>query len=265
MSEDENWVLTTRAPPGVREAYGAAPSQHVWIRRPAGAERLRTLVMIHGGYWRAAYDAEHIGHLCADLARRGWATVALEYRRIGEAGGAWPGTLTDVTAALDVLPGLAAKHGLDLGRSAWMGHSAGGHLALWAVTRSSAPGALKRPGWRPRRVVGLAPVSDLVEADRLELSRHVTLELLGGTAREQAARYADGSPAAHLPLGVQTVVIHGTKDNVVPLAMNRSFVDRARKAGDDIRLVMPEDADHFDVIDPKSKVWAQVVDVLGTP
>ena len=265
MSEDENWVLTTPAPPGVREAYGTAPSQHVWIRRPTGAERLRTLVMIHGGYWRSAYDAEHVGHLCADLARRGWATVALEYRRIGEAGGAWPGTLTDVTAALDVLPGLAAKHGLDLGRSAWMGHSAGGHLALWAVTRSSAPGALKRPGWRPRRLVGLAPVSDLVEADRLELSRHVTLELLGGTAREQAARYADGSPAAHLPLGVQTVVIHGTKDNVVPLAMNRSFVDRARKAGDDIRLVMPEDADHFDVIDPKSKVWAQVVDALGAP
>jgi hypothetical protein len=47
--------------------------------------------------------------------------------------------------------------------------------------------------------------------------------------------------------------------------MNRSFVERARKAGDDIRLVMPEDADHFDVIDPKSKVWAQVVDALGVP
>jgi len=170
-----------------------------------------------------------------------------------------------VTAALDALPGLAAKHGLDLQRSAWMGHSAGGHLALWAVSRSSAPGALKRPGWRPRRVVGLAPVSDLVEADRLELSKHVTLELLGGSAREQPARYADGSPASHLPLGLPLVVIHGTKDNVVPLAMNRSFVERARKAGDDIRLVMPEDADHFDVIDPKSKVWGQVVDALGAP
>ncbi len=144
-----------------------------------------------------------------------------------------------------------------------MGHSAGGQLALWAVTRSSVPGALKRPSWRPRRVVGLAPVSDLVEADRLELSNHVTLELLGGTARQQPARYADASPADHLPLGVPTVVIHGTKDNVVPLAMNRSFVDRARKAGDDMRLVMPEDADHFDVIDPKSKVWPQVLEALG--
>jgi acetyl esterase/lipase len=261
----ENWVLTTPAPPGTREVYGPAPSQHVWIRRPPGSERLRTLVMIHGGFWRAAYDAAHVGHLCADLARRGWATVALEYRRIGEEGGAWPGTLSDVTVALDALPGLAAKHGLDLARSAWMGHSAGGHLALWAVTRSSAPGALKRPSWRPRRVVGLAPVSDLVEADRLELSRHVTLELLGGSARQQPARYTDASPADRLPLGVPMAVIHGTKDNIVPLAMNRGFAERARKAGDEIRLLMPEDADHFDVIDPKSKVWAQVVDALGAP
>jgi acetyl esterase/lipase len=259
------WVLTTPAPPGVREAYGPAPSQHAWIRRPPGSERLRTLVMIHGGFWRAAYDAEHVGHLCADLARRGWATVALEYRRIGEQGGAWPGTLTDVSAGLDALQGLVGKYGLDLGRAVWMGHSAGGHLALWAVSRSSGPGALQRPSWRPRRVVGLAPVSDLVEADRLELSRHVTLELLGGSAREQPARYAEASPAAHLPLRVPMVVVHGTKDNVVPLAMNRSFVERARKAGDDIRLVMPEDADHFDVIDPKSKAWAQVLDAIGAP
>jgi dipeptidyl aminopeptidase/acylaminoacyl peptidase len=93
----------------------------------------------------------------------------------------------------------------------------------------------------------------------------VTLELLGGSARQQAARYADGSPAAHLPLRIPVVVVHGTKDNVVPLAMNRTFVDQARKAGDDIRLVMPEDADHFDVIDPKSKAWAQVIDALGAP
>ena len=166
---------------------------------------------------------------------------------------------------LDALPKLSEKHGLDLEHSVWMGHSAGGHLALWAVTRASSPGALKRPSWRPRRVVGLAPVSDLVECDRLQLSNHVTLELLGGTAREQPSRYADGSPADHLPLGVPTVVIHGTKDNVVPLAMNRTFVERARKAGDDIRLAMPEDADHFDVIDPKSKAWPQIVAALGGP
>jgi pimeloyl-ACP methyl ester carboxylesterase len=125
------------------------------------------------------------------------------------------------------------------------------------------PGRLEAAVVRPRRIVGLAPVSDLAEADTLALSRHVTVELLGGTAREQPTRYADGSPAAHLPLGVPVVVIHGTKDNVVPLAMNRSFVERARKAGDDIRLVMPEDADHFDVIDPQSKAWAQVLEALG--
>ena len=259
----EPWVLTEPPPPGTKEAYGSAPSQHLWIRRPPGSARLPTLVMIHGGYWRAAYDAGHVGHLCADLARRGWATVALEYRRIGEPGGAWPGTLTDVSLALDALPGLAGRHGLDLSRAVWMGHSAGGHLALWAATRSRTPGALRRPVARPHYVVGLAPVSDLVEADRLKLSNHVTVELLGGTAKEQPARYADGSPAAHLPLGVPMVVIHGTKDNVVPLAMNRAFADQARKAGDDLRLEIPEDVDHFDVIDPKSKVWPRIVELLA--
>src|SRR5215468_12216287 len=156
----ENWVLTTPPPPGVREAYGVAPSQHVWIRRPPGTERVRTLVMIHGGFWRAAYDAAHVGHLCADLASRGWATVALEYRRIGEPGGAWPGTFTDITAALDALPGLADRHGFDLTRVVWMGHSAGGHLALWAATRAGNPAALRRPKARPRHIVALAPVSD---------------------------------------------------------------------------------------------------------
>jgi acetyl esterase/lipase len=260
----ESWLLTTSPPPGLKESYGSAPSQHMTIRRPPGAAVLRTLVMIHGGYWRVQYDAAHVGHLCADLATRGWATVALEYRKIGERGGAWPGTLTDVTEALDSLPQLATKHGLDLGRAVWMGHSAGGHLALWAVTRATGAGALRRPRWRPKLLVPLAPVSDLVEADRLQLSTHVTVELLGGTAKQQPARYSDGSPSEHLPLGVRTVVIHGTKDNVVPLAMSRSFVERARASGDDIRLAMPEDADHFDVIDPKSRAWTEVLNVLSS-
>jgi acetyl esterase/lipase len=259
----ESWLLTTSPPPGVKESYGPAPSQHLWIRRPSRAAP-RTLVMIHGGFWRAPYDAAHVGHLCADLSERGWATVALEYRKIGEPGGAWPGTLSDVTEALDFLPSIAAKHGLDLGRAVWMGHSAGGHLALWAATRPAAAGALRRPRWRPKLLVPLAPLSDLVEVDRLQLSRHATVELLGGTAKQQPGRYADASPADHLPLGVRTVVIHGTKDNVVPLAMSRSFVERARAAGDDIRLAMPEDADHFDVVDPKSRAWTEVLNVLSS-
>jgi acetyl esterase/lipase len=188
----------------------------------------------------------------------------MEYRRIGEAGGAWPGTLTDVTDALEFLPRIAGRHGLDLGRAVWMGHSAGGHLVLWAATRGSAPDSLRRPRWRPRLVVPLAPVSDLVEADRLQLSSHITVELLGGTSKQQPARYSEASPAAHLPMGGRTAVVHGTKDNVVPLAMSRSFVERSRAAGDDIRLVIPEDADHFDVVDPKSRAWTEVLSVLSS-
>src|SRR5262249_56493667 len=137
----------------------------------------------------------HVGHLCADLASRGWAAVSLEYRRIGEPGGAWPGTFTDITAALDALPGLADRHGLDLTRVVWMGHSAGGHLALWAATRTANPAALRRPKARPHHIVALAPVSDLVEADRLKLSRPATRERLGGTSHQPPAPHDARSTA----------------------------------------------------------------------
>jgi acetyl esterase/lipase len=253
----EPWVLTEPSPPGTKESYGSAPSQHVVIRRPPGTTRLPTLVMIHGGYWRAAYDAGHAGHLCADLASRGWATVALEYRRIGEPGGGWPGTLTDVTAALDALPGLAERHGLDLSRAVWMGHSAGGHLAA----------ALKRRGAAtlPVREICMhtLPTSAPVRLDSRPAQAQQPRHARAPRGTRRSSRRAMRSPAAHLPLGVRTVVIHGTKDNVVPLAMNRGFVDQARKAGDSMQLETPEDVDHFDVIDPKSRIWPRIVELLA--
>src|SRR5262249_57303063 len=137
--------------------------------------------MPRGGFGRPADARAAVAPPGPAGAPRGGARVARESRRIGEPGGAWPGTFTDITAALDALPGLADRHGFDLTRVVWMGHSAGGHLALWAATRAGNPAALRRPKARPRHIVALAPVSDLVEADRLKLSNHVTPELLGGT------------------------------------------------------------------------------------
>ena len=254
----EPWVLTEPPPPGTKEPYGSAPSQHLWIRRPPGSTRLPTLVMIHGGYWRAAYDAGHVGHLCADLARRGWATVALEYRRIGEPGGAWPGTLTDVALALDALPGLADRYGLDLPRAVWMGHSAGGHLALWAAGRA----ATKQPGTKPWLVVSLAGVCDLTQAARLRLSGGAAQLLLGGEPEELPAVYQDADPVHRVPLGVRQLLVHGTADRDVPLALSENYAAVAVRAGDDCTLWTLPGVDHFALVDPGSAAWAAVLDEL---
>jgi len=215
---------------------------------------------IHGGYWRSAYDLAHLSHLCAALAAAGISTASLEYRRLGEGEGGWPATLQDVQRGLDALPGLAASMGVDASRLVLLGHSAGGQLALWAASQARQSGALPRPSTvHPRGVVALAPVSDLAEAFRLKLSEDVVHEFLGGSPAQVPKRYQDASPLELAPLGVPTVVVHGTDDEDVPYALSPAYVKRARAAGDEARLVTLEGANHFDVIDPESRFWPQVL------
>ncbi len=258
-------MFTTPPPPGTRIAYGAAPSQFLDVRAPDGGGAHPTAVVLHGGFWRAAYDLSHVGHFCAHLARRGWVTVSVEYRRLGEPGGGWPGTLEDVSRALDYLPALASLHGLDLERLVLIGHSAGGHLALWSASRPR-PGTLRplRRSTRvqPRAVVGLAAVSDLERADALGLSSGVTAELLGGPLAAVPERYADASPAALLPLGIRQVLVHGTADEDVPFALSREYEARARALGDPAELVVLDGADHFAPIDPRGRAAATVLGIL---
>jgi acetyl esterase/lipase len=225
------------------------------------------VVVVHGGFWRAKYDLEHAGHLCADLTRRGNATWSLEYRRVGHEGGGWPGTFEDVARGTDFLRTLAESHPLSLSRVVFMGHSAGGHLALWLAARPRVP-----PGeplhsqtrFMPRGVVVLAGVVDLERAHELRLSNGIVEEFLGGTPAQVPERYRLGSPAALAPIGVRQILIHGTEDEPVPASISTDYHARATALGDPVQLISLPGAGHFEVINPLAREWPQVVEAIAS-
>jgi acetyl esterase/lipase len=233
----------------------------LWL--PEGDGPFPLLVVLHGGYWRAYYKRDLMDGLCADLVRRGWAAWNLEYRRLG-AGGGWPATFRDVATGVDLLDLLAERHPLELQRFGALGHSAGGHLALWIASRRGLPAATPgaEPVVNPAFVVDLAGVSDLRLAEQLEQGSHAAAELLGGTPDERPGRYELASPTERIPIGVPTAVVHGTADTNVAPEISASYVAKAREAGDRVELISVPDADHFDLIDPDSGAWAQAADQL---
>ena len=233
------------------ERYGDHPSQHAELFLPDEGPAEATAVVIHGGFWRDRYDRHLMDGLCADLAASGWAAWNLEYRRVGDDGGGWPATCDDIKCGIDALAAVAG--GLPLDRIVTIGHSAGGHLALWAAaTVDGVTG-----------VVSLAGVSDLVDAYRRGLSSDATGSFMGGTPDEVPERYAAASPMALLPIGVPALLVHGDHDENVPVELSVSFADAARAAGDEVELVIRPGVDHFEVIDPRGESWRIVMDWLG--
>lgn len=233
-----------------RYDYGNDPSQHGELFRPDGDGPFPFVVVIHGGYWRARYDKSLMTGLCEDLARRGLAAWNLEYRRVGNGGG-WPETFLDVAAGIDALAELDAP--LDLERVAAVGHSAGGHLALWAAARArlpaGAPGA--DPVVVPRAVVSQAGVADLRLAAVTSPSDEPTRELLG----DPSELYALASPRELVPLGAEQLVLHGERDNVVSMRISESHAAAAAAAGDSCELRVLPRTGHFEHIDASSDAW----------
>jgi acetyl esterase/lipase len=207
-------------------------------------------IVIHGGFWRALYGLDYIRPACDALTAGGIATWNIEYRRIGQAGGGWPGTFDDVSDAADHLQSSAAQFNLDLNRVIAMGHSAGGHLALWLGTRKK---------WL-RGVISLAGVADLRRAWELKLSNTVVAEFLGGSPNEVPDRYKFASPIEQLPLGLPQRLFHGTLDDSVPFEISRRYVDAAKRLGDDADLITLENAGHFELVDPRTKEFGMVLD-----
>lgn len=243
-------------PPDHRIAYGRDALQFGDLRLPEGTGRHPVAVIIHGGCWLSKYNLDHIGNLCAALTRAGVATWSLEYRRIGNPGGGWPGTFEDIARGSDYLRVLARTYPLDLHRVVVVGHSAGGHLALWLAARSHLPRESAFFSSDPlplRGVVALAGVTDL-RRFRPRCDGAVD-KLLGGSPEEVAVRYQQASPIELLPLGVSQRLIHGTRDQIVPIEMARDYEAAAQKKGDPVRLIVLEGAGHFEVIDPQSSVW----------
>lgn len=236
-------------------AYGPDPSQVGDLHLP-DRERPPVVCLLHGGFWRMPYGREQMTPLAQDLVARGYAAWNLAYRRIG-GGGGWPATLEDVAAGIDHLA--EAGVDLDLDRVVAVGHSAGGHLALWAAGRHRAGAAFAASRVRLRGAVGQAPACDLVMLHELGLSRGVAAEFLGGPPEAVPERYAAASPKALLPLGVPQLLVHGEADDAVPVGMSRAYAAAARAAGDAVELVELPGKGHFEHLDTRDAAWDAVL------
>jgi len=261
-----------RTPPQAdhRLSYGSLPLQFGDLRLPSlrAGQRAPLLVLVHGGWWKNAYDLNYLGFLCEALRRAGVATWSLEYRRVGDEGGGWPGTMVDVAAGCDHVSELSSSYPLDLNRIAAAGHSAGGHLAFWLAGRRHIPkdSCLHTPEPRlmPRAVVGLAGAVDLrlcVEMGglfRFTSAGPAAEGLLGGSPASVPDRYRAANPGELLPFGVPQTLVQGSDDDQIPPDLPKRWLEVAKRQGDSVQLEILPGADHFDVVDPESKVWPAV-------
>ena len=229
-----------------RISYGSDPAQFGELHLPPRAEHPGTVVIVHGGFWRARYELDLGRPLAADLAAHGFTAWNIEYRRVGNGGG-WPTTARDVAAAIDRL----AAVDVDTSGVVAVGHSAGGHLAVWAAGRTEA-------GVRLSGAVSQAGVLDLVGAHRERLGSGAVAAFMGGHPDEFPQRYLAADPLRAAPLDVPVLCVHAPADDTVPISQSEAYV--AAAAGQASLLAEP--GDHFTVIDPQHRSWAVVRDGL---
>ncbi|MFI7236468.1 alpha/beta hydrolase family protein [Streptomyces cyaneofuscatus] len=276
-AETESALAHPVVAPDRTAAYGEHPDQVIDFYAPRdGRTAAPLVVLLHGGAWRVPYDRAHVSPLADFLARRGFAVASVEYRRGGAEGGQvpgadpvagrWPETLDDVAAALDAVPALAARElpEADVRRIVVTGHSAGGHLALWAAARHVLPegSPWHLPAPPPLRgVVALAPIADFATAVELGVCGGAVTQLLG-EGGESEDRTAQADPTALLPTGIATAIVHGEEDIVVPLAVSEAYVDAAAKSGEMVGLTLLGDVGHFPLIDPAADACAIVAEEI---
>jgi acetyl esterase/lipase len=234
--------------PDKREAYGAEPNQFVELRLPHGKAPYPILLNLHGGFWRAKYDLSHAGHLCHALRSVGVATFNVEYRRVGDPGGGWPGSFSDIRSAYRYVGQEAARFHLDMSRLIVMGHSAGGQLALCLAAHETSI----------QRVISLAGVVDLRKAYALHLSHDAVVEFLGGTPDSVPDHYREADPMRLKLSHTRQWLVHGTDDDTVPVALSREYVEQKKKGGESVDLIEIPRCGHFELIDPDSGAFKQV-------
>jgi acetyl esterase/lipase len=247
LAELRDWVEAANEP-AERFVYGPHPDQHADLRLPEGDGPHPVAVVLHGGFWRAAYTKATTEAIAIALTRAGWATWNIEYRRVG-AGGGFPETLDDVTAACGALRDVPVTLGLDSCLA--IGHSAGGQLALWLAGEQLV-----------RTAVALAGVCDLAAGEAAGLGGGAVVEFLGGAPEHIPGAYARADPSRRLPTGCGQLLVHGDLDDRVPLEQSTAYRDAARAAGDACELLVLAGADHFDVIDPRSPAWPRILEAL---
>lgn len=250
--------------PDARYAYGGAPSQFAELFLPAGAGPFPVVILLHGGCWTVQFGGiGQMHNMAGALKAQGIAVWNVEYRRVDEAGGGYPGMYQDVAAALERLRAEAPARRLDLGRLVLVGHSAGGHLAQWAAARAKLPRAsvlYQRDALAVPAVISLGGLADLRHEQQL-IKSSCEREMVQLTGQASAARpdvFADTSPAELLPAGVHTVLIHGQFDTVAPPRVGADYARRARAAGDTAELIVLPGASHYDEVAASSPAWRVV-------
>jgi acetyl esterase/lipase len=243
----------------LRHFYGPDPSQYGDLHLPAGYRRPGTVVLIHGGWWGPEYGSDNLAAAAADLAGRGWVVWNIEYRRLG-LGGGYPPTLEDAAIAIDYL---ATLEDVDTERVVAIGHSAGGHLAVWAAGRSKlgsgAPGA--GPVVEIAGSISLAGVVDLGAAAREKIGNGAAIDLMGGSPGERPERYAVADPLSQVPIPAVVRCVHSRADDRVPFAQSVAYVAAAHAAGQDAQLLQV-DGGHFSIADISSPTWPTVINAL---
>ena len=254
--------------PGKKIAYGSGPQQFGELRLPKGAGPFPVVVLMHGGCWMAAFDYVYMTRLAAWLTARGFATWTIEYRRVGDEGGGWPGTFLDVAHATDALRKIAQDAPLDLQRVYAAGHSAGGQLALWLASRARLTKESELYLADPltiRGVLGLAAITDLAQyrIGPPDSCHGSVAQLMGGGPEQFPRRYAESSPRHLLPLGIPQVFIQGEVDPIVAPASVRAYVEAAKRLGDRAVLLPLPGAGHFEASVPLPGTEATFEKALG--
>jgi acetyl esterase/lipase len=242
--------------------YGKNSLQFGELRLPKGKGKFPVALIIHGGCWLSAYDLQYMSHMSEALRKVGFATWTLEFRRVGNEGGGWPGTFLDVAQGADFLRELAKQYPLDLDEVVVLGHSAGGHLGLWLAARKNIASGnvlFSRNPLPIKGVVSLAGITDLSAYAMAPGSCNSAVpQLMGGMPNEQPDRYASASPITLLPLKVKQCLVQGALDPIVPVAQSQSYTQQAKAKDDDAKQVLLENIGHFDLVVPSSPAWPAV-------
>lgn len=250
----------------VRLSYGPDTFQFGDLRLPKkkGKGPHKVVVILHGGCWVSAIaDLTLMDAMATQLTRDGYATWNLEYRRIGDPGGAWPNTFLDVAKGINYLKTIAAEYQLDLDHIVVTGHSAGGHLTLWQALQHQLPSDSEIFLKDPLPISGVVSLAGIVDPSTYLLREGRTCgsnvdELLGGLPEEVPQRYQEGAPIELLPAGVRTVLITGKQDNTVPIKHVKPYYLKAKASGDWIKNIEVDNAAHFEVISPGSTAWRAI-------
>lgn len=249
----------------IKIQYGEGPLQFGNLMLPSATKELPVVVIIHGGCWSNKYDYTLMDEMALDLSKRGYATWNIEYKRVEDEGGGWPGTFIDVANAFKHLTEIAEDYPINLNNIIITGHSSGGHLALMlgAQSQIKSDSEIKVNDLPTiKGIVSLAGITDLSTFPKTDWCGNNVLKLVGGSEDQYPQRYKEGSPITYLRMGIPQILITGVNDKRVSVDHITPYYNRAAEVGDEIELLTIPDAGHFEVIKPGSVAWVTIVTAL---